>query len=249
MEKFERQVKQFPIELKIGPTVQRVTLADRGFSILYQDGGSAEARCVIVASGKRPRPLDVPGEERLRGRGVSYCAVCDGPLFGGVPVVVVGGGNSAFEAANDMVKIASHVHVVSVTPFTADPVLIEKLQAASNITAFPQARVLSIEGDLRVERVTIEDMKSGQARTIDAGGVFVEIGLIPNSDMVKGLVELNDKGEIKVNCLTETGVPGLYAAGDVTDVPEKQIVVSAGEGAKAALQAHRYLQRLRYEAY
>jgi alkyl hydroperoxide reductase subunit F len=147
-----------------------------------------------------------------------------------------------------MVKIAEHVYLVSLTPLTGDQILIDKLKDASNLTVFLEHEVVEIEGSNRVEGVTIKDLKNGKkksgAKKLEVGGVFVEIGLIPNSELARGIAKLNKSGEIEINCANETGMPGLFAAGDVTNVPEKQIVVAAGEGAKAALQAHRYLQRL-----
>jgi alkyl hydroperoxide reductase subunit F len=159
-------------------------------------------------------------------------------------VAVIGGGNSALEAADDMVKIADHVYLVSLTQLSGDAILIDKVKAAGNLTMFLEHEVLEITGAKMVEGMKIRDMKSNQEIALEVGGIFVEIGLIPNSDLAKGVVSLNRMGEIEVNCNNETNVPGLFAAGDVTNVPEKQIVVAAGEGAKAALQAHRYLQRL-----
>ena len=143
-----------------------------------------------------------------------------------------------------MVKIAEHVYLVSLTLLTGDQVLIDKVKSASNLTTFLEHDVVEIKGSNRVEGIVIKDVKSGEKRDIDVGAVFIEIGLIPNSETVKDIVKLNELGEIEANCSCETGIPGLFAAGDVTNVPEKQIVVAAGEGAKAALQAHRYLQRL-----
>jgi alkyl hydroperoxide reductase subunit F len=156
----------------------------------------------------------------------------------------VGGGNSALEAALDMVKIAEHVDLVSLTPLTGDAILIDKLSDAKNLSIFTEHQTEKIEGQDFVEGVLIKDLKAGEKKRLDVTGVFIEIGLVPNSEPVKGLVELNRWGEVPVSCACETTVPGLYAAGDVTDVPEKQIIVAAGEGAKAVLQAHRYLQRL-----
>jgi alkyl hydroperoxide reductase subunit F len=244
MQKFEEQVKQFPLEQKIGQGVAALSRLDAGFEVRTDDGESYQAKAVIIATGKRPRPLNVPGEERLRGRGVTYCAICDGPIFAGQRVVVVGGGNSALEAADDMAKIAEQVYLVSLTPLTGDQILIDRVSEISNLTIFLEHEVVEIEGSSLVEGMAIRDLKTGEKKMIEVGGVFVEIGLIPNSEMAKGVVPLNDRGEIEVNCANETGIPGLFAAGDVTDVPEKQIVIAAGEGAKATLQAHKYLQRL-----
>jgi alkyl hydroperoxide reductase subunit F len=243
MKKFEEQVKQFPIEVKTGQTVKSLTRIDSGFEATAADK-KYQAKAVIVASGKRPRPLNVPGEEKLRSKGVTYCSICDGPLFAGMKVAVIGGGNSALEAADDMIKIADHIYLVSLTQLTGDQILIDRVKQAKNLTIFLEHEVLEILGEKMVEGIRIGDLKTKQEKKLEVAGIFIEIGLIPNSDFAKGVVSLNRLGEIEVNCSNETGVAGLFAAGDVTSVPEKQIVVAAGEGAKAALQAHRYLQRL-----
>lgn len=242
--KFEEQVKQFPLEVKTGSAVSSLTRINGGFEAKTESGETYQGKAAIVATGKQPRQLNVPGEEKLKGRGVTYCAICDGPLFSGMKVAVIGGGNSALEAADDMVRIAEHVYLVSLTQLTGDAVLIDKVKAAQNLTMFPEYEVLEITGAKMVDGMKIRDLKSKQETALEVGGIFVEIGLIPNSNLAKGVVSLNRLGEIEVNCNNETNVPGLFAAGDVTNVPEKQIVVAAGEGAKAALQAHRYLQRL-----
>jgi alkyl hydroperoxide reductase subunit F len=246
MQKFEEQVKQFPTDVKVevGRRAERLSRVDGGFEVRTDKGETYQAKAVIVATGKRPRQLNVPGEKELLGRGVTYCAICDGPLFADVKVAVIGGGNSALEAADDMVKIADHVYLISLTPLTGDQILVDKVKGANNLTIFLEHEVLEIKGKNSVERIRIRDLKSKKERELEVGGIFIEIGLIPNSDLVKELVTLNRLGEIKVDCGSETGVPGFFAAGDVTSVPDKQIVVAAGEGAKAALQAHRYLQRL-----
>ena len=242
--KFEEQVKKFPLEVKIGQGVSSLSRIGGGFEARTNNGEIYRAKTAIIATGKRPRPLNVPGEEKLRGRGVTYCATCDGPLFAGMKVAVVGGGNSALEAADDMVKIADHVYLLSLTPLTGDLILIDKVKGANNLTIFLEHEVVEIKGEKFVDGIRIRDLKTKQERELQVSGVFVEIGLIPNSDLAKGIITLNRLGEIEVNCANETSVPGLFAAGDVTNVPEKQIVIAAGEGAKAALAAHRYLQRL-----
>lgn len=246
MQKFEEQVKQFPTDVKVevGKRAERLSRVDGGFEVRTDRGETYQAKAVILATGKRPRQLNVPGEKELLGRGVTYCAICDGPLFADVKVAVIGGGNSALEAADDMVKIADHVYLISLTPPTGDQILINKVKNASNLTIFLEHEVLEIKGKNSVEGIRIRDLKSKREKELEVGGIFVEIGLIPNSELVKELVTLNRLGEIEVNCGNETGVSGFFAAGDVTSVPDKQIVVAAGEGAKAALQAHRYLQRL-----
>lgn len=244
IEKFEAQVKQFPIDLKIGDEAVSVDRPAEGFEVHMESGQTYQGKAVIIASGKRPRLLNVPGEEKFRGKGVSYCSICDAPLFEGMNVAVVGGGNSALEAADDLIKIVEQLYLISLTPLTGDQVLIDKFKGASNLTIYTEHETLSIGGDNFVSRITVKDKKSNETRELDVQGVFVEIGLIPNSNLVKGIVPFNKFGEIEVNCTCETDVPGLFAAGDVTNTPEKQIIIAAGEGAKAALRAHRYLQRL-----
>lgn len=242
--KFQEQVNQFPIDQKIGGNVGKVTKAENGFQAVTESGDKYQGQTAIIAMGKRPRHLNVPGETEFIGRGVTYCVVCDGPVFTGQRVAVIGGGNSALEAALDMVKIAEWVHLVSLTPLTGDPILVEKLSESKNLTAYLEYQTVRILGEKFVRGLEIKNLRTGETKQMDVTGVFVEVGLAPNSDAVKGLVELNLAGEVPVNCSCETSVPGLFAAGDVTTVPEKQIVIAAGEGAKAALTAHRYLQRL-----
>ncbi|MGA7677545.1 MAG: FAD-dependent oxidoreductase [Dehalococcoidia bacterium] len=244
IKKFEEQVKQFPIDMKIGENVSSLSQISGGFEAKTENGETYQAKAAIITTGKRPRPLNVPGEEKLRGRGVTYCATCDGPLFADMKVAVIGGGNSALEVVDDMVKIASNVYLVSLTSLTGDQMLIDRVKDAGNLTMFVEHEVVAITGEKLVDGIKIRDLKTKQERELQVGGVFIEIGLIPSSDLLKDVAALNHIGEIEVNCSNETNVAGLFAAGDVTNVPEKQIVVAAGEGAKAALQAHRYLQRL-----
>jgi alkyl hydroperoxide reductase subunit F len=242
--RFQDHVSRFPIDQKIGAMVSRLEKIDGGFEAVTESGDHYQAKAALLATGKRTRKLNIPGEAELTGRGVTYCAICDGPVFTGERVAVAGGGNSAVEAVLDMLKIAEHVDLVSVTPLTADPILVNKLSGAKNLDTFIEYQAIRIEGKELVSGLVIEALKNGKEKRLDVTGVFIEIGLVPNSDVVKQLVPLNKLGEVPVSCFCETTVPGLYAAGDVTDVPEKQIIIAAGEGAKAALQAYRYLQRL-----
>jgi alkyl hydroperoxide reductase subunit F len=241
--KFQKQVNQFPIDQKIGVKVSQIKKIDGGFEVISESGEIFQGKVVVLASGKRPRLLNVEGEKELTGRGVTYCATCDGPVFAGQKVAVIGGGNSAIEAALDMVKVAEHVDMVSVTPLTGDPIMIEKLADAKNLTIYANYQTEKILGQGLTEGIIIKEIKTGKTQQLDDTGIFVEIGLEPNSDMVKDLLKLNEYGEVPINIACETEIPGFFAAGDVTIVPEKQIVIAAGEGAKAALQAHRYLQR------
>lgn len=246
MEKFAQQVKQFPITQKVDEEVVKLSRAGPAFEVNTNLDQTYQAKAVILATGKRPRPLGVPGEDRFRGRGVTYCAVCDGPLFESLKVAVVGGGNSALEAVNDMLKIAEKVYLITnEVSLTGDPVLFDRAKQSPKLIVFTGHQVVEIQGENQVQAIVVKPVKGGETVRLEVGGVFVEIGLIPNSDTVKGLVELNGQGEVVVDVHCRTSVPGLFAAGDVTNVPEKQIVVAAGEGAKAALEAQRYLSRLK----
>jgi alkyl hydroperoxide reductase subunit F len=243
IDKFHAQIKQFPLDQQIGDKVARLDAVDGAFEATTEAGKKYRAETAILATGKKSRRLNVYGEVELTGRGVSYCAICDGPIFAGGKVAVVGGGNSAVEAALDMAKIASQVYLVSTTQLTADAILTAGLNKLGNLTQYLEYQVENITGEGLVEGIQIKGLKNGKTERLKVSGVFVEIGLTPNSDPVRHLVNLNKQGEVPVSCLNETTLPGLYAAGDVTDTPEKQIIIAAGEGAKAALQVHRYLQR------
>ena len=193
--KFEEQVRKFPIDIKTGKTVKSLTkVHGGGFEVTDQDGERYQGRTVIVASGKRPRMLGVPGEEMLRGKGVTYCSVCDGPLFAGMEVAVIGGGDSAMEAAIDLSKIASSVHLISLTGLTGDPVLREKVAEAANIDVTLEHQTMEVMGNGIVSGIRIKDLKNGAEKTVPVTGVFVEIGLIPNSDFVRDLLTLNGLG-------------------------------------------------------
>ncbi len=244
IDRFNSQVSKYPIEQKIGLRVTMLEKIKRGFQAVTEDGEKYRSKAVVFAAGKKPRKLNVPGEAEFTGKGVSYCAICDGPVFSGQRVAVVGGGNSALEAVLDLVKIAEHVDMVSLTRLTGDKVLIDQLKDAKNLDIYLEYQTERIEGHDFVTGMVIKNLKSQKGKRLNVSGIFIEIGLVPNSEPLKDLIELNKWGEVPISCSGETKVPGLYAAGDVTDVPEKQIVVAAGEGAKAALQAHHYLQRL-----
>ena len=240
VDKFRSQVRQFPVDVASGLQVAAVSAEGPGFRLEGSGGEAFTARSLIVATGKRYRSLGVPGEKELIGKGVAYCATCDAPLFAGKTVAVVGGGNSALTAANELLPYASKIHLINSSPaVTGDPVLLEPLKGSGKVDFHMRSKVSEILGKERVEGLAV-DSPGGVVR-LDVSGVFVEIGLIPNSGPVKGLVELNREGEIIVDCSCRTSRPGLFAAGDVTTVPAKQIVVAAGEGAKAALAAYDWL--------
>ncbi|MCX8204409.1 MAG: FAD-dependent oxidoreductase [Candidatus Nezhaarchaeota archaeon] len=237
--KFYEHLKQYKFDFKM-EEVKSVKPSDDGF-VVKTGYASYFGRAVIVATGRRPRELNVPGEREFKNRGVTYCATCDAPLFEGMDVAVVGGGNSGLEAVLQLMKIASKVYLIEVAPqLKADPILIEKALASDKVEVWTNTRVLEVAGEKTVNGVRVQ--RGGETVLLPVQGVFVEIGSIPNSEIVD-FVEKNQWGEIVVNCACETSFPGLFAAGDVTNVPEKQIIVAAGEGCKAALSAFRYLSR------
>jgi alkyl hydroperoxide reductase subunit F len=242
--KFEDQTRKFPVEKKTGERVITISSKNGAFKVKASNDNVYEARAVIVAAGKRPRQLNVPGEDTFTGRGVSYCVACDGPLFAGMKVAVAGGNGAALEAADDMVRIAEHVYIITSNILGGNGILINRLKKAKNVTIFEQHEITEIAGDEFVNAIKIRDILAKKEKELEVGGVIIEMGLIPSSDFIKGILALNQKGEIKVDCSGATSVAGIYAAGDVTDVPEKQLIIAAGAGAKAALQANRYLQRL-----
>jgi alkyl hydroperoxide reductase subunit F len=241
-QKFVEHMKSFDVPCAQGEKVAKVTKEGDLFAATREGGDIFQARTVVFAAGKRYRRLGVPGEEKFTGRGVSYCAICDAPFFKNKRVVVAGGGNSAFTAATDLLKLASEVTMVNVVPgWQADPIMFDPVSAHESVTLLDDHEITRIEGDRKVEKVHVRDLGSGGEKEIGADGVFVEIGGVPNSEPVRELAALTEGGEIIVDCHCRTNVAGLFGAGDVTTVPYKQIVISAGEGAKAALSAYDYL--------
>jgi alkyl hydroperoxide reductase subunit F len=239
MEKFEAQVKELHLEEQL-TAVTSLQKQGELFKVATKEQ-EYTAKAVIVSSGKKPRTLNVPGEVEFRNKGVSYCATCDGPLFRSIPVAVVGGGNSAVKSALDLTNYASELHLIASNGLTADNILVERLNKVERLTKYLEHTVVEIKGGKSVEKLVLEEVKTKRRFEINVQGVFIEIGLDPNHDFLGELVEKNEVGEIKIDCLCRTNVPGLYAAGDVTSVPEKQIIVAAGEGAKAALKVWEYL--------
>lgn len=239
-QKFEEHIKKYKVDVSEG---EEVTLVKKkmDFIEVISKKASYQAKTVIIASGKRPRELSVPGEKEFKNRGLTYCATCDGPLFAGKEVVVIGGGNSALDAGLQMARIAKKVYLINISSkLTGDPIMQDKLMGYKHVEILNNRQVISIMGDIMVKAIKIKDIVSGKEEILNVEGVFVEIGLIPNSEFVED-VEKNQLGEIVVNCHNETNIPGILAAGDVTNVPEKQIIIACGEGAKACLSAFRYL--------
>ncbi len=208
-------------------------------------GASLRARSVVLAPGARWRTMNVPGEDMYRNKGVAFCPHCDGPLFKGKRVAVIGGGNSGVEAAIDLAGLVSHVTLVEFdAKLRADAVLQDRLRALPNVTVLTSAQTTEVLGDgQKVTGLAWKDRTSGAAHRVELEGVFVQIGLVPNTEWLKGVVALTPRGEIEVDARGATSVPGVFAAGDATTVPHKQIVIAMGEGAKAALSAFDHLIR------
>jgi alkyl hydroperoxide reductase subunit F len=208
-------------------------------------GATVRSKTVILATGARWREMNVPGEKEYRGHGVAYCPHCDGPLFKGKRVAVIGGGNSGVEAAIDLAGVVAHVTLLEFeSSLRADAILQKKLFSLTNVTVITQALSTEVSGDgKKVNGLVYTDRKSGQGHRIDLEGIFVQIGLLPNSEWLRGTIALSARGEIEIDARGETSLPGVFAAGDVTTVPYKQIVIAMGEGSKAALSAFDYLIR------
>jgi alkyl hydroperoxide reductase subunit F len=239
--KFRDQVLQFGIDFESKAKVKNIK-DGRIKQVELEDGRVYQAKSIIIASGKQNKKLGLEKERELTGHGVAYCAICDAPFFADKRVVVAGGGNSGVQAAIDLAKVATHVTLVQRRDhLTADQILIDKLSAYSNVDYKLNYVLSGLEGDKKLTAVRAEDRSSKEEITLEADGLFVEIGLIPNSAFVTGLVEMNEYNEIKVDSYCRTNVDGIFAAGDVTTVPYKQIIVACGEGSKAALAATDYL--------
>ncbi len=239
--KFEEHVEKYSIEKLVGADVTAVELTGEIKKVTTSDRKNYLAKTVVIATGKRPKPLDVPGEKELLGMGVTYCSTCDAPLFADLDVAVAGGGNSALEAVIDLMKVAKNVYMVSLTPLTGDQILQDKVMGSHKVEVFTEYKILRIVGDSAVEGIEIESLKTGEVKRLDVQGIIVEIGLLPNSEIVIDTLETNSIGEIVVDSRCRTGISGVFACGDVTDVPFKQVIVAAGEGAKAALSAYDYI--------
>ena len=240
--KFEEHMRKYDIPVREDEEIIELKGNKSGVYV-KTDKAEYEAKTAIIASGKRSRELGVPGEKEFKNKGLTYCATCDAPLFAGKVVAVIGGGNSGLDAALQLMNIAKYVYVINIAPdLTGDPIMQEKVKNSDKVEVLNSTQVTAVIGDKMVTGIKIK--KEAQEKTLSLQGIFVEIGLIPNSEFVKGL-DKNELGEIKVDSYNRTNVPGVFAAGDVTDVPEKQIIIAAGEGSKATLSAFRYLAQKR----
>ncbi|TEW47842.1 alkyl hydroperoxide reductase subunit F [Psychromonas algicola] len=246
----EEHVKEYNVDIMSEQRASSVISAEKtqdGYIHVELDSGATlKSRSVILSTGARWREMNVPGEQEYRNKGVAYCPHCDGPLFKGKKVAVIGGGNSGIEAAIDLAGLVEHVTVLEFADtLRADQVLVNKANSIANITIIKNAQTTEVLGDgTRVTALNYIDRATGDAKQVELAGIFVQIGLIPNSDFLKGSgVELSPRGEIEVNAKGETSITGVFAAGDVTTVPYKQIIIAMGEGSKASLSAFDHLIR------
>ena len=244
----EAHAKAYDVEImNLQKAVELIPAEQPGglVQVKMDNGGTLKAKTVILSTGARWRNVNVPGEAEYKNKGVAYCPHCDGPLFKGKDVAVIGGGNSGIEAAIDLAGVVKHVTVVEFADqLKADAVLVKKLKSLPNVTVHVNAQTTEITGAQgKVNGLKFKDRVSGDEHLVPLEGVFVQIGLVPNTEFLRGTVELSKFGEIMVDAKGHTNVPGVFAAGDCTNVPYKQIVIAAGDGAKAALSAFDHLIR------
>jgi len=243
----EAQVRHYGVDIMNLQRADKLTAAgaDGLVHVQMENGATLKSKTVILSTGARWRNVNVPGEQEYKNKGVAYCPHCDGPLFKGKRTAVIGGGNSGIEAAIDLAGLVEHVTVVEFAEqLKADAVLVNKLNSLANVTVYTNAQTTEITGDgSKVNGLRYKDRLTSVEHHVELAGVFVQIGLIPNTEFLKGTLELSKFGEIVVDAKGHTNVPGVFAAGDCTTVPFKQIVIAAGDGAKAALSAFDYLIR------
>ncbi|CAB5521737.1 alkyl hydroperoxide reductase subunit F [Stutzerimonas stutzeri] len=243
----EEHVREYEVDImNLQRASQLIPAGEDGLHrVRFDNGGELKAKTLILATGARWREMNVPGEQEYRGRGVAYCPHCDGPLFKGKRVAVIGGGNSGVEAAIDLAGIVAHVTLLEFgEELRADAVLQRKLFSLPNVRVLKMAQTTEVKGDgQKVTGLVYKDRTSDEVHEVELEGIFVQIGLLPNSEWLKGTLELSRFGEIIVDAKGQTSIPGVFAAGDVTTVPYKQIVIAVGEGAKASLSAFDHLIR------
>lgn len=240
-DQFLEHVQSFDVPTLVGVTLKAIERDGQNYRVVVDNGQTFETKTVLLTMGGSSRKLGVEGEEPLANRGVSYCTTCDAPFFRNRHVVVAGGGNSAAEAVLDLAAWADKITVVHRSQWRADQVLLDKFKAIPNLTIHLESQILKVEGDTKMTGLTILDKTKNETWSLKADGLFIEIGTVPNSTLVHDLVECNEQGEIIVDGHHRTSLPGLYAAGDVTDNPFKQIIIATAEGAKAALAINHYL--------
>jgi alkyl hydroperoxide reductase subunit F len=240
----EAHVKDYDVDIM--QNQRALSLAQNGlFDVTLESGAILSSKTLVLATGARWREMNVPGEKEYRNKGVAYCPHCDGPLYKGKRVAVIGGGNSGIEAAIDLANIVEHVTVLEFdSKLRADDVLQRKAKSMGNISIITQAMTTEVKGDgTRVTSLIYTDRATGESNQVTLAGIFVQIGLVPNTEWLKGVVEMTPRGEIIVDGRGQTSIPGVFAAGDVTDTPYKQIIIAMGSGASASLGAFDYLIR------
>jgi alkyl hydroperoxide reductase subunit F len=241
----EQQVKSYDVDIMELQRAKTMSSDGSQITVELENGASLQSQSVIISTGANWRELGIPGEEEYRGHGVAYCPHCDGPLYKGKDVAVVGGGNSGVEAAIDLAGLVNHVTLLEYADeLKADAILQTKLATLPNVTVITSAQSTEVLGDdSKVTGLLYIDRTSGEEKNIDLAGIFVQIGLLPNTDWLKGIVDLSEYGEVEVDDHARTSMDGVFAAGDVTTTPYKQIIIAMGDGAKAALSAFDYLIR------
>ncbi|RQD71894.1 MAG: FAD-binding protein [Tindallia sp. MSAO_Bac2] len=241
---FRNHAGSLGIPMEQQKEVAGITGGESVKTVSLKDGSKIRSRSVIIATGSHHKQLGVPGEGRLKGRGVAYCAICDGPLFQDRTVIVAGGGNAAVEAVIDLSKIAQKVILVHRSQLRADDILVKRMNQLNNVEVHLETPIQEILGDKMVEGVRVIQKATGKENVIKGDGVFVEIGYQSNTKVFEGFLDMNDKNELIVDNQLQTSIPGVFAAGDVIEGPYKQVVISAGDGAKAALAANDYINHI-----
>ena len=248
VKKFEDHLDEFKedLELRISISgIKDIKKKGKNFVIATGDGKSETAKAIIIAGGKVPRMLGITGEKEFLNRGVAYCAYCDGPLFRGKDVAIIGGGNSALDSVLNLCKSVKQIYIINITKeLNGDKVMIDKVMDLPHVRVMNNTEAVAIEGEKTVSSIRIKSRDGGLQKDLPVSGVFIEVGSLPATDYLKGLVKLNKHSEIIIDEYNMTSVAGIFAAGDITTVIEKQIITAAGEGAKAAIQASQYLAKI-----
>lgn len=240
--KTQEQTEKLGAEIKINNQVKKISRINQNFEVETEAGENLQAKSILICSGKSPIKLGVPGEKEFEGKGISVCVTCDGPLFSGKTVAVIGGSNSAISAALELEKYTEKVYVLNLgTELVGEEVRIEQLKKSAKVEIIAQAKTTAIEGDKFVERLKYKDLLSGQEKELAVSGIFREIGWQPSTKYLEGFVELTPAKEIKIDSQNKTSTEGVFAAGDVTEISKKQLVIACGEGAKAALAVWDFL--------
>lgn len=240
-ETFLKHLETLQVPLYLEVSVQSLKKLDQHFSVELDNGVTLTSKTVLLATGGQPRQLEIPGEIEFANKGVSYCTTCDAPFFKDKHVIVAGGGNSAAEAVIDLAVWAKKITVIHRSQWRADKIILEQMNKLKQVTVHLETQLLRAEGEQILKRVMVLDKKTNKQSIIETDGLFIQIGLLANSKLVKDLVPLTPNGEVIVNQDFMSSVPGLFAAGDVTHHPYKQIVIAVGDGAKAALAIQQYL--------